>query len=138
MGAAPLRGAPPPPTQQPAPAPRDSPSLCGTHQLPVPCRGCFADAKAAAEPPPPPRQQPATPPARPEPHPLAPAGPDAAYDHAQRLLHRLPIENLDPLLTQARQDLAAAGNRTPSTREITLRAADLITRDQPQPESDTP
>ncbi len=130
-GAAPLSGGAAPPPQQPAPAPRHSPPVCAIHGEPQACRSCIAEGRAAAGIAPPPRPA-ATPPARADPQPLAAPSPDPAYDHAQHVLRQLSLEDRDALLTEARADLDAEGNPNPTEREITLRAAQLATTDQPE------
>jgi hypothetical protein len=113
--------------------------VCATHNEPHPCRSCIAEGRAAAAAAAPPPRQPATT-ARPraDPQPLAATGPDPAYDHAQHVLRQLSLEDRDALLTEARADLDAEGQPSPSLREVTLRAAHLATTDQPEPESDSP
>lgn len=138
-GAAPLSGGAAPPPQDHAPVPRDSPPVCALHHEPHPCRRCIAEgAAAAAAHHPAPRPQPATTAkARADP-PTPAAAPDPAYDHAQAVLRRIPLGDLDPLLTEARADLDADGNPNPTSREITLRAADIWTRQDPQPDPQGP
>lgn len=60
VGAAPLRGAPPPPTKTTARHTLNSSESCDLHMLALPCRGCAADAKAAPDDVDQPQQQEAT------------------------------------------------------------------------------